>query len=107
MHEPRLCRSCCGGRLLATPLMLAKLQDAFGDVLRAEPKILHRFPGLAGEPEALVGADQARKRRSERVTSPPFYLVDNLPPPVVDYLPLWLSNYQKTESNLFMARSTC
>jgi hypothetical protein len=57
--------------------------------------------------ETLRPGKENLSRRSERVTSPPFYLVDNLPPHVVDYLPLWVSNNPETESNLFMARSTC
>ncbi len=40
--------------------------------------------------------------------SPPISeLVDDLPPNVVDYLPLWPGNRPWTESNLFLARSTC
>jgi hypothetical protein len=52
----------CGGSFLATLPALAKLQDALGEVLRAQPELLHQFPGLAGYSKAVVDPDHIEQQ---------------------------------------------
>jgi hypothetical protein len=73
-----------------------------------------RPPGLPSEKSLMLplshgfamGYNTAPSSRTFS-SPPPFYLVDNLLPHMVDCLPLWPSKNLETESNSFMARSTC